>query len=531
MSGDWYGARQGDYVVPPMPPAPPSVPPAPPAPSGPPDGVRAVAVAVLNLSGLGLGYVLVRRWLPAALCWAATAVLLLVALPADPDGVPGAALVLYVLFLLAAAAHGAVVGLRTRLTWPPRAPLALALGLALLAAPAGGVVLYDGARDEAVERMLLDRLDEADRLVKSTGGEHFESARADYRKALAVYGDLRAHHPDSRAAARVPARMRTFYTTVGAPYAAGRYCDAVAPLKYLRTVPEALPGTDLGDLAGWPDDRLATSLYECASDALASGQSTWPGQFGELFTGFPDSAQAAKVEPAVASAVGTTEKGLGGTEPCTAVEQLKTLGTRIDGLSGAPAAIADALAKDARRARSSADAGTYTCGVDQYKDGDFEGAQSTMTTYAAGHRGSGKAALAKKFAIAAEVAQTLPAAGKHVPTNRSGGSISVTVKNDSPDEITVLYTGPVTGSFTLKACGSCSVYPFAGTSLSGAEPCSHSGRKYPQRTIQLPVGTTYFVHRPKSDSTASAGSDTAKLEPGYIYTECAYTTQGFGVTS
>ncbi|MGW2825255.1 hypothetical protein ACWC24_30275 [Streptomyces sp. NPDC001443] len=528
MSGDWYDARQGDYVVPPMPPTPPSVPP---APSVPPDGVRAVAVAVLNLSGLGLGYALVRRWLPAALCWAATAVLLLVALPADPDGVPGAALVLYALFLLAAAAHGAVVGLRTRLAWPPRAPLALALGLVLLAAPAGGVVLYDNARDEAIELMLLDRLDEADRLVKSTGGEHFESAQADYRKALAVYADLRAQHPGSRAATRVPGRMRTFYTTVGAPYAAGDYCDAVAPLKYLRTVPKSLPGTDLGDLAEWPEDRLATSLYECASDALATGEATWPAGFGELLTGFPDSAQAAKVEPAVAAAVGTTEKGLRGKEPCTAVEQLKTLSTRIDGLSGAPAAIGDALAKDARRARSGADAGTYTCGVDQYKDGAFEDAQTTMTTYAAGHRGSGKAALAKKFAIAAEVAQTLPAAGKHVPTNRSGGSISVTVKNDSPDEITVLYTGPVTGSFTLKACGSCSVYPFGGATLLGAEPCSDSGKKYPQRTIQLPVGTTYFVHRPKNDSTASAGSDTAKLESGYIYTECAYTTQGFGATS
>ncbi|MFE2580484.1 hypothetical protein [Streptomyces sp. NPDC059378] len=525
MSGDWYDARQGDYAVPPMPPLPPAPPPA------PPDGVRAVAVAVLNLSGLGLGYLLVRRRLLAAVCWAATAVLLLVALPADPDGVPGAVLVLYALFLLAVAAHGAVVGLRTRPAWPPRAPLALALGLVLLAAPAGGVVLYDSARDEAVEQMLLDRLGEADRLVTSNRGAHFESAQADYRKALTVYRDLQADHPGSRAAAEVPDRLITFYRTVGAPYDAGNYCDALAPLRYLRTVPKAMPGTDLGVLENWPDDRLATSLYECAAGALASGQTTWPDRFGELLTTFPDSEQAAKVAPAVTGAVGATEKGLRGNEPCTAVEKLKTLATRIDDVPAGQADIGDALDKDARRARAGADAGTYTCGVDQYKDGDFEDAQATMNTYATGHRGSGKAALAKKFAIAAEVAQTLPAAGKHVPTNRSGGSISVTVKNDSPDEITVLYTGPVTGSFTLKACGSCTVYPFGGTSLLGAEPCSDSGKKYPQRTIQLPVGTTYFVHRPKNDSTASAGSDTAKLESGYIYTECAYTTQGFGVTS
>ena len=92
MSGDQYGRYDHTFAVPPMPPAPP------PAPA---DGVRAVAVAVLNLSGLGLGYALVRRWILMLLCLVATAVLLFVALPADPDGVPVFALVLYVLFLVA----------------------------------------------------------------------------------------------------------------------------------------------------------------------------------------------------------------------------------------------------------------------------------------------------------------------------------------------------------------------------------------------------------------------------------------------
>lgn len=519
MSGDQYGRYDHTFQAPPMPTAPP------PAPA---DGVRAVAVAVLNLSGLGLGYALVRRRVLMALCWAATAALLLVALPADADGVPGLALVLYVAFLVAVAAHGARVGLRTPTAGLRSAPLALALGLLLLVAPAGGVVLYDGARDEAVQKMLLDRLDEADRMVQAAGEKPFGTARSDYGKALGVYADLRADHPGSRAAERVPARMKTFYTTVGAPFERGDYCAATEPLTYLRTVPAKLPGTDLGELKSWPDDRLATSLYECASAALAAGEAKWTSQFGELLGTFPESAQAAKVEPAVAAAVARTEKGLSGAEPCAAVERLRTLGTQIDGLDAGRTDVEAALDKDSRRATGSADTGTYTCGVDQYRDGDFEAAQTTMTEYASSHRTARNTAQAKKIAIAAEIARTVPAAGKTLPTTRTGGGISVTVQNDSPDEVTVLYTGPVTGSFTLKACGGCKAYSLGSTLSPGFKPCGDSGKNYPERTISLPAGTTYFLHKPKGDSLATPASDTANLRSGYIYTECAYTTQSLG---
>jgi hypothetical protein len=75
------------------------MPPAPPVPLGPADPLRAVAVGLLNLTGLGLGYALLRRWLAMAVCWIATAVLLLVALPADPDGVSGGVLAAYVVFM------------------------------------------------------------------------------------------------------------------------------------------------------------------------------------------------------------------------------------------------------------------------------------------------------------------------------------------------------------------------------------------------------------------------------------------------
>ncbi|MFJ9817323.1 hypothetical protein ACIRU3_19015 [Streptomyces sp. NPDC101151] len=520
MSGYPYGPSQG-FAVPPMPSAP---------PPAPPDGWRAAAVAVLNLSGFGLGYALLRRRLPMAACLAATVVLLFVALPADADGVPGAALALYAVFLLLAAVHGAVAGLRTRLTWPGRAPLALLLGVLLLAVPAGGALWYDDAHEEAVQQALLDRLDKADHLVTAAGRQSFSTARSDYREALEVYRDLAVHHSGSRAADQVPDRMRTYYTTVGAAYGHQRYCEAIEPLKYLRTVPRAMPEKELGSLTRWPDDRLATSLYECGRAGLTAGQDDWVPRFGDLLNTFPRSAPAAKVAPAVDAAVKGAEKDVTGREPCTAVQQLRDLDTRITDLSGTAGNAADDLTKSADRADRSGDAGEYACGVDQYKDRDFDAARKTLEQYVSDNKNGRNRDRAKKIAIGAEVAQTLPAAGKKLPTTASGGSISVTVKNDSPDDVTVLYTGPVTGSFTLKGCGSCKSYSLADTLITGFKPCS-SGKNYPQRTLSLPVGTTYFVHKPHGGSTATPASDTAKLRSGYIYTECAYTTRTLGSSS
>ncbi|MDT3399919.1 hypothetical protein RKE29_25360 [Streptomyces sp. B1866] len=510
----------GGFAVPPMP----SRPPTPPVP---PDPVRAVAVALLNLSGLGLGYALLRRWWFAAACWAATGALLAVALPADPDGVPAGAVAGYLALLGLAAVHGGLRGLRARLAWPPRSPVAALLGLALLAAPAGGYALYDGARDEAVQRMLLDRLDRADRLVSAAGHRPFRAAGGDYRRALDAYRDLLDDHPGSRAARRVPDRLATFYATVGAPYEQQRYCDALEPLRYLRTVSGTLGGQAPGSLATWPDDRLATSLYACGTGRLGAG--TGVGELSELLTSFPGSRQAARVAPAFADAVGKAAAALPGADPCPATERLRTLGSQASTLAGRKSAASAALREQARRAAGRVRSGTYACGVDQYRDGDFAAALRTMNGFVRAYRDDRNRERAQKIAIAAEIAREEPAAGRRLPTTASGGSISVTVLNDSPDEVEILYTGPVTGSFTLGACGSCTLYP--SEAAARATACEDSGGAYPRRTIRLPAGTSYFLHKSRDGATAATpGTDTAEIEPGYTYTECAYTvrTTGFG---
>lgn len=524
----------GGGFPPPPPFGPPPMPPVPPAPREPADPLRAIAVGLLNLSGLGLGYLLTRRWVGLAVALIGTAVFLVSALPADPDGVSGGVLVTYLVFLVLAAVHGGLRGLRTRLSFPPRAPLALLLGLVMLAVPAGAVVYYDGAKDDATQQMLLDRLDKADQLVQAAKAKPFASAKSDYSSALGSYQDLDSKHSGSKAAKQVPDRMQTFYTAVGAPYDQKRFCDAIEPLKYLRTVPQHIDGKTLGSLAGWPDDRLATSLYECGMTEMtapAPDAASDTGKLGELLTTFPKSPQAAKVEPAVRANIDSTAKGLGGQDPCGTTVKLRTLGTNAAALPGDQAGIADALKADSRRVDGYVETGTYNCGLSQYRSGSFDEALTTMNDFTGKYPHDKHRPLALKIAIAAEIATKLPAAGKKLPTTGSGGSISVTFTNDSPDAVKILYTGPVTGSFTLKGCGGCKAYSMVSTITPGFEPCSDSGKNYPEHTISLPVGTTYFLHKPMNDSLASPASDTAKLESGYIYTECAYRTLSLGTTS
>ncbi|SDO23816.1 hypothetical protein SAMN05216259_108245 [Actinacidiphila guanduensis] len=517
-----YGGYGGGGYGGPVPP-PPSVPPKLPA-----DPLRAVAVGLLNLSGLGIGYALVRRWFAMGVCWVATAVLLVVALPADPDGVSTGVVVAYLVFLVLAALHGAFRGLRTRLSLLPLAPVAAVLGLVLLAVPAGGVALYDGARDDATQKMLLDRLAKADTLVATAKAKSFAGGEPEYKEALSAYRDLKDHHPGSKAAKLVPDRMKAYYEAIATPYDQRQYCDAVTPLTYLRNVPARFgKGLDTR-LAASPDDKLATSLYECGVKDLDGNGATATGgdesDLGELLTTFPNSPQAAKVEPAVSSSITKAAKGIKGSDPCAANDSVRGLGSYADRLAGkADGDTATALGKDGDRADGYLESGTYACGVHQYKAGDFGTAVDTMNGFVGTYPHAKNRALAKKIVIAAEVAQSDAAAGKHLPTLASGGSLSLTVSNDSPDSVEILYTGTVTGSFTLPACGKCSEY--SSESLATASACKDSGKHYPKKTVHLPPGTIYLLHKPTGGSTATSSADSEKLRSGNYYTDCAYTVQ------
>ncbi|WP_079144106.1 hypothetical protein, partial [Streptomyces luteocolor] len=489
--------------------------------------LRPLAAALLNLTGLGLGYLLLRRLLPAALCWAATAALLLVALPADVDGVPGGVLAGYAAVLVLAAAHGAHLAARDRGRWPVRTPVAVGLGVVLLAVPAGGSFTYASARDEAVEQMLLDRLDRADRIVAGLAGQPFgEATKKRYEKALGIYRGLAADHGGSKAADRLPDSLDRYYEAAAAPYAAKRYCDAVTPLEHLRTVPGTLgaAGRDrLGALATWPDDRLATSLYECGTAALGRADATGP--LDELLSTFPESDQAADVGPALRAAVDARSAELTGADPCPAVDALRAIAATTDAL---PAGTVDddALGDDTDRA---VERGVYACGVDQFKDDAFTEAAATLNGFAEKYPGNGKRERARDIAVAAEIAAERPSAGRRLPPARpgGGGKVDFVLANLGPGELEVLYTGPTTGRVKLGACASCRVFA---TKSQGDKACRAGVKQYPDTTLRLPAGEYHFLYK---RATVRNRAEGARLSTTYRYTDCSFVTRataGLGLT-
>ncbi|MFD4123991.1 hypothetical protein ACFXKK_02290 [Streptomyces globisporus] len=523
-SGDRYGVAGygsgGDGTVPPPPSHAPSVGPPPPGAS-----LRAAAAALLNLTGLGLGYALLGRWGRAAVCWAATAVLLWVALPADPDGVPAGVLVGYLLVLVLAAVDGGRIARRSAVGGAWRPGLAVGLGVVLLAVPAGGAVVYGSARDEAREQMLLERLEAGDERVATASGQPFDAAKSEYGKALDVYRALGEDHPGSRAAKLVPDRLKAYYDAVSAPYAEKRHCEAVAPLTYLRTLPDSVDKKVLGELAAWPDTPLAESLYACGVSRLggagsssgSSGGGDGGAELGQLLRTFPESASARRVAPAIDERIKDQITALKGAEPCTATEALRGLGATASRLPD------DSVEKLRADADEGVVDGVYACGVDQFEDGKFGAARTTLTDFARTYKSDGRVRQARNIAIAAEIADDRPAAGKRLPpSKRPGGArMELVISNDAPNTVEVLYTGPVTGTVTLRACAGCERYS---ASEGPRRACKAGGRNYPKARLQLPAGEYHFLYKHGTGATARVDSYSSgtRVQPGYTYTSCTY---------
>ncbi|MFI5551087.1 hypothetical protein [Streptomyces sp. NPDC051738] len=490
----------------------------------PADPWRSAAAGLFNLSGLGLGYVFLEHWWQAALCWIATGFLLVAALPADPDGVPVGVVWAYVLVLVPAAVHGAWLARRARLTLRWRSTVAAALGLVLLAVPAGGAVGYDAAQDEAYQQMLLDRLARTDRLVTAASQrDGFAEGKGDYDRALKAYRALGDDHPGSRAAHRIPDRLGRFYDTVAAPYREKEYCEALQPLRYLWKLPDTMGTERLGSLADWPEEPLATSLYECGITNLGSNARTEAdangGALADLLRTFPDSPQAAKVEPAVSAEIAKRSKALKGDDPCPADEELQAISqTMVDLPAGSPG---DGLRTDAVNAVES---GAYACGVDQFKDDKFGAAAETLNDFADEYEDNKNAKRARQIAIAAEIADELPEAGRKLPPSRGpgGSKMPMEISNDAPKAVEFLYTGPVTGSIYLPACADCTEYSSKSNAESAA--CSNSGTDYPTTYLNLPAGNyqTLIKYADEDAGDVTNEADAMSIDPGYTYTNCLY---------
>ncbi|MGW5271339.1 hypothetical protein ACWEQP_01890 [Streptomyces sp. NPDC004044] len=101
--------------------------------------------------------------------------------------------------------------------------------------------------------------------------------------------------------------------------------------------------------------------------------------------------------------------------------------------------------------------------------------------------------------------------------------MELVISNDAPSGVEILWTGPVTGRVTLKACGSCKRY---GTEVSGSVLARKAGgRSYPKARLQLPAGEYHFLYKHGTGANVDSYSSGSRIKPGYTYTSCTYVVE------
>ncbi|WP_059006088.1 hypothetical protein [Streptomyces specialis] len=497
--------------------------PIPPPPTRPPtaglprDPRVAATAALLNLSGVGAGYLYLRRWRRAIPSWIATGALLRAALPVEADGIPGLWPVLYAGWLVLTALDG------WRLAGPApvagRGPwLPLTAGVLLLAGPATAGVFFGRAREQALEDDLTERLVAADALVGRAAGEPFTVAEDSYRSALTEYLAVRADHPETDAAGTVPDHVDDLYRRATGGGSADDPCAVLDPLRFFRELPGEFDDSEADRLAERAVEALPEPLHGCGLlRADGSGVAAAEAPLTELLADHADSAYATGLPDELGERQRAAIGALAEEAPCEALERLRSLNELLGALPG------EAFSRMAAEGQEPVPEGLYQCGTDRFLAGAFTDAGETLTELVDEHPGHQRVDRAGDILIAARIAEHMPAAGAELPPDpgsASGPTITVEVFNDSPYELELLYTGPRTGSERVGACDGCSLYP----ADPGDSACADSGIDYPSTTLELPVGDYWFLHQSPGQATSPlVEADT--FEPDYIYTYCSYITE------
>ncbi|WP_234320540.1 hypothetical protein, partial [Streptomyces sp. SBT349] len=502
------------------PPGPPGGPlPPPPPPSLPPtagmprDPGTAATAALLNLSGLGLGYLYLRRWRRAIPSWLVTGLLLYVALPVTAEGIDGLWVVLYGVWLLLAAADayrvaGPSLPGRTR-RWIP-----LTAGALLLALPAASVVFFNDAQRQALEDDLQELLAAADAEVERANQSGFEEER--YRDPLDVYLGVRADHPDTDAAGEVPERLDALYEGATAERTGEDHCTSLDPLRFFSELPGDIDDSEAERLSGQAASDLPEPLHGCGLQRIAEADAAAAGEpLTELLEDHPESEYATGLPQELGDRQRGAIDGIGGDQPCASFDELRTLNGLFGRLPGAE------FTQLADEGAGPVPEGLYQCGTFNFLGGQYATSDTHLNELVEDYPDHERVEHARDILIASQIAAEYAPAGEQLPPEPgSAGAATVTVEilNDSPDELEILWTGPTTGSESVGPCGSCSVYP----SDPGDASCSSSG--YPTVTLELPAGDYHFMHRSPGLDIRTL-TETETLSSDFIYTWCSFTTE------
>jgi tetratricopeptide (TPR) repeat protein len=502
-----------------------------------------VAVALLNLTGLSLGYLYLGRHIRAVLSLALTVGLVITAFATDAANRPWLWRVIAVVWIGLMALDGWRLARRhpDSATAPKRRPtlvaavavLTVAAGYALYGV-AGNRVFAAGQAAQAAG----DCATAASRYNQVTGpfeltlsgnvavaatqraycaayvlavAEH-EGGR--FESAIARYHEYLASTPANSLDGFVHANLQRAYFEWGqSARTTNDYQTAKAAYRKL------LDEYREGEVAERARTELAQTYFDEALVLRAKLDPAGGGSAVDLVRGamqnylqiqreFSKTERAADVPKAI---VETFNEAV---QPFTAGKFCESL-PMLDYLVSLPPAESNGVVESAHRNRAKA---VFECGLLRYGAGSFSEAGQLFEKLTAEYPNHELAAAAGSALIAATIAAEGPPAIPKLPPPLGGdapGSISVTFYNDSTVETEILISGPTAHRFTLPGCTTCP----AEYAAEGDGCKTLAGR--PSRRLHLLPGDYQLLNRDKDVNTRRL-VDTLTVLSGYTHTYCVF---------
>jgi tetratricopeptide (TPR) repeat protein len=471
----------------------------------------AVAAVLLNLTGLGLGYLYLRRWLRAAACLVIVALMVVVAFANDAAGSPWLWRILAATWAVATAADAWGVARlfprpATRADWLRP----VAFGFVAVLVIVGGHIGYAGAaratyaagleaqgRADCTEAnrsfdvltgpyeltLSRDVPAAAQRRVECTdylGAQQSEQAGA-LAGAVAAYQAFRRDHAGSllEPFARDGSR-RALQAWAVALRGTGDLDGAIARyqelLRDLGSEPAAAQVRE--DLAATHVERASAARTTMAGAAGAARVEAMRAAMDDLLLvgrELADTQTAAGVPQAVLDTFAEANSAVAEGRFCDGLPVLDYAITLPDAAGVAAVANGD-------RARSLSE-----CGLANFTAGDYSGATDRFKALMADYPNDPGVPQARSAVITAEVGE---AAGVPLPLPApidAPASEQVVVYNAAGTDVRVLVAGPTAQEVTLPPCPGCPASYAAGT-----ESCPGAAGK-PSSSIRLRPGTYYVL--------------------------------------
>ncbi len=503
---------------------------------------QSVTAAVLNLTGLGFGYLYLGRWRRAVLHVAAVVLLVFVAFATDAADRPWLWRGIVIIGLAWMAWDGWRLARRTdpAATMGGRVAPAMLMGGLLIALMAGGYLIYgavgrqiyaDGVTAQSQGdcvaaipefdivtgpyELTLSRDVPAARenraqclaFVAASNAQ----ARGAYADAAAAYREFREANPRTVLVPFVQANlMRTYTEWAGERRAAGDYPEAI------RRYRDLLAEAGSGPVAVQAREEIAATLAAqatAAKEAITGGASvdlarTAVEALLTIQREFGDTTPAAQVPQALLDTYTAANVDFVNGSFCEALPVLDYFVTLPVAETAGLVATADSTRVQAM----------LECGFEQFRTRNYLTAIQQLDALAAAYPDSPQATQARSAIIAAKVGAESSGAEVPIPAplgDDSPGPNPVTFYNDSPYEVRVLVAGPTAHEFILPACPDC---PATYTTPDEACP-TFDGR--PSATLRLAPGTFYLLVGDTSD-TVTKLSDLFVVSAGFEYTDCLH---------